>query len=264
VYNGARFLAEAVESVYAQTRSPDEVIVLDDGSTDETPQVLAELAAKYPLRQVRQANAGEAASRNRLVEMARGELIAFLDHDDLWYPRKLERQVEHIAGFDFSWTAVLERGSDGWQRLYDVPDWRPENAFERFTRQSWILTPSAVLVRRDVLAARSFEPVKPFGTDWLMWLRLAEAGLRMDHLPEPLTVRRWHGDNMSTSFEGWLPMAGAVFERLGNRRCLAWWHLEAAIEAKRRGDRRRSRKHIITAARTRPASVRPGWVRLLA
>jgi glycosyltransferase involved in cell wall biosynthesis len=253
-----------VESVYAQTRSADEVLVLDDGSTDETREVLRELANKYPLRQVRQENAGEAVARNRCVELARGDLIAFLDHDDLWDPRKLELQVEHIDGFDLSFTDAFEQGSDGSRRLHSVPDWRPEQAFERFSRQSWILTPSAVLVRRDVLATTPFEPVEPFGTDWLMWLRLAEAGRRIAHLAEPLTTRRWHGDNMSASFEGWLPLAYAVFERLGNPRCLAWWHLEAAIQAKRQGDQARARKHIIAAARTRPASVRPGWVRVLA
>jgi glycosyltransferase involved in cell wall biosynthesis len=90
-YNRGHVVPEAIESVLRQTYLRLEVIVVDDGSTDNTPECLQQFAGR--IRVVTQENAGPAAARNRGIEMARGELIAFLDSDDLWLPRKLERQV---------------------------------------------------------------------------------------------------------------------------------------------------------------------------
>lgn len=90
-YNRASFLPGALESVFAQRRPPDEVLVIDDGSSDETADVLARYGDR--IRVVRQANRGRSGARNRAVEEARGELLSFLDSDDRWLPDKLERQV---------------------------------------------------------------------------------------------------------------------------------------------------------------------------
>ena len=90
-YNRAAFLPGALESVFAQTRIPDEVLVVDDGSDDDTPEVLASYGDR--VRVVRQENSGRSAARNRAVEEARSELLSFLDSDDVWLPDKLERQV---------------------------------------------------------------------------------------------------------------------------------------------------------------------------
>jgi glycosyltransferase involved in cell wall biosynthesis len=90
-YNYARFLREAIDSALAQTYAPLEIIVVDDGSIDETPEVLAEYGER--IRVVRQQNQGVAMARNTGIAAARGEIIAFLDSDDLWEPRKLELQI---------------------------------------------------------------------------------------------------------------------------------------------------------------------------
>ena len=90
-YNRAAFLPGALESVFAQTRIPDEVLVVDDGSDDDTPEVLASYGDR--IRVVRQENSGRSAARNRAVEEARSGLLSFLDSDDVWLPDKLERQV---------------------------------------------------------------------------------------------------------------------------------------------------------------------------
>jgi glycosyltransferase involved in cell wall biosynthesis len=93
--NYARYLSEAIDSALAQTYEPLEVIVVDDGSTDETAGVLAEYANR--IRVIRQRNQGVSAARNSGISAARGEYIAFLDADDSWHPRKLELQM---ARFD--------------------------------------------------------------------------------------------------------------------------------------------------------------------
>jgi glycosyltransferase involved in cell wall biosynthesis len=90
-YNRAAFLPRTLESVFAQSRPADEVLVVDDGSTDETGAVLADYGER--LRVVTQKNGGRSAARNTAVLEARGELISFLDSDDRWLPDKLARQV---------------------------------------------------------------------------------------------------------------------------------------------------------------------------
>ena len=94
VFNGERYLGEALESVLAQSYQPLEVIVVDDGSTDET----AEVARRYGerVRYVWQPNAGETAARNLGLTAAHGEFIAFLDADDVWDSEKLERQIHPV------------------------------------------------------------------------------------------------------------------------------------------------------------------------
>ena len=95
VYNGERYLKEALESILAQTYQPVEIIVVDDGSTDGTPEVMASYGNQ--VHYVQQANAGPATARNLGVETAQGELIAFLDADDVWHPEKLARQAKRFA-----------------------------------------------------------------------------------------------------------------------------------------------------------------------
>lgn len=94
-YNCAGFLAEAIDSALAQTLVPHEVIVVDDGSTDDTPSVLASYA--HRIKTVRQANAGVSATRNHGASLATGDLVAFLDADDAWYPEKLRKQAQLFA-----------------------------------------------------------------------------------------------------------------------------------------------------------------------
>src|SRR5215813_12555730 len=94
VYNNRPYVAAAVRSVLSQTRPPDEVIVVDDGSTDGTAEALVPYRAS--IRYVYQENRGEPAARNRGVREAQGEYVAFLDGDDLWHSNKLELQMEYL------------------------------------------------------------------------------------------------------------------------------------------------------------------------
>ncbi len=113
-YNRAEWLPATVESVLQQTRPADEILIVDDGSRDDTETVCRAFPA--PVRYVRQANAGVSAARNRGVREARGEWIAFLDSDDLWEPAKIEVQTAaHAAAPEAGWSiteCVLVDGAD--------------------------------------------------------------------------------------------------------------------------------------------------------
>src|SRR2546427_6476527 len=94
-FNGARYLREAVESILAQTYRPIEVIVVDDGSTDNTAEVVRNY--RDQVRRVWQPNGGPSAARNQGVSAAQGAFVAFLDQDDVWHPEKLLRQMAQFA-----------------------------------------------------------------------------------------------------------------------------------------------------------------------
>ena len=133
-YNYERFVAAAIESVLRQTVRPDEIVVVDDGSTDATAAVVARYAARG-VRYIRQANAGPGAARNRGIRETRGDLIAFLDADDRWLPDKLARQLAHLRRYP---AAGLVTGGE-WQvfaRVSTFAQWIDDTMFRAGTGEA--------------------------------------------------------------------------------------------------------------------------------
>jgi len=167
-YNAARFLAETLRSALGQTLGDIEVIVVDDGSKDDT----AEVARSFPaVRYVHQKNAGVSAARNTGAAHATGEFLAFLDSDDLWHPDKLRQQVEALRQHPQSVFSRTEALSDP-TRQAEVQqgkhaDGAPHELIPDFHSSFLVpyLTTSTVMVRRT-----AFEEAKGFGTT----LRIAE------------------------------------------------------------------------------------------
>lgn len=265
VHNGGPFLAEAIESVYAQSHSPAECIVVDDGSTDDTPTILERFEGRDGFRWYRKVQGGEASARNFGIEQASGEYVAFLDHDDVWLPEKLKRQLsefepEWAMAFTGYETVPAQESEGGGQQAWD-PD--PVAVLRRLERGCAVMPMSSVMVRREVLRrVGPFEQVSPYGDDWLMWLRVAAAGHRIGYLPEVLTKYRWHGQNLSAPGRHF-DAACAVFDAYGDSRLRARWRLLAAIDARERHDRRAARRRMREAVLIRPRSARAGWIRLL-
>jgi glycosyltransferase involved in cell wall biosynthesis len=261
VYNGERYLREAIESVYAQTVRPREVVVVNDGSTDGTAVLLDELSESYLLTVVTRHRAGQAAARNAGVAAASGELIAFLDHDDVWHPLKLEWQTEQFAadrslGMCFTATEHVG-GLTGGGRL---KEWDPKLALPRLLKGCVVDTPSTVMARREAL--REFVQIDPYGDDWLMWLELAAAGVRIGYLPEPLVGYRQHRHSISHATSHTAAACRVIplfFKRNPQvphgRYWRAHWHLLAAENGE-------GRLHLLKAAAIHAPSIRPGWLRL--
>jgi glycosyltransferase involved in cell wall biosynthesis len=198
-YNAARYLADAIESVLAQSYKDVEILVVDDGSTDDTPSV----ATHYEgvVRYIRQDNQGVAAARNRGIGESRGRYVAFLDADDVWETAKLEHQVQALAdqpGCLACYTAatVVEEG------LVPVKVERrgplAPTQLELFFANR-IGTPSSVLVDRDLLnRAGGFDTGLSQCADWEMWIRL-RGHASFCYVDEPLIQYRQHTANMSRS-----------------------------------------------------------------
>ncbi len=193
VYNGERYVKEALDSILAQTYRPLEIIVVDDSSTDGTAEVVAGYGDQ--VNYVRQPNSGPAGARNRGVSEAHGRFIAFLDADDLWHPGKLERQIARFQArpaLDLCVTYVQN---------FWIPELQEEA--ERF-RNHRLAQPVPGYVAQTLLARRAlFESVGQFNTglmhgDAKEWfLRAAEAGAVMEILSDVLVYRRLHRENFS-------------------------------------------------------------------
>lgn len=203
-YNRRDAIRPTLDSVVAQTFADVEIILVDDGSTDNLVEMVR---AEYP--SVRtfalDRNSGVSAARNHGVAAARGELIAFLDSDDLWSPDKLTLQIED---FDRHHDAVLSFtditiGATGTAVVYSsLQPFQPKRVFEQLLEGGPIL-PSAVIVRkRDLDEVGGFAPEVTVGEDRDLWLRLAALGT-FRFLPLPLVRRVVYHDALSHRSERW-------------------------------------------------------------
>jgi glycosyltransferase involved in cell wall biosynthesis len=190
-YNCAALVGQAVESALRQTAEPAEVIVVDDGSTDDTRQRLA--PHRHAVRYVFQPNRGVSASRNHGIELASSDFVAFLDADDVWHPRKLERQLQAFSAHPdlgllgtgaFDWPATAFPRVDTHQPpLVNLVPWTDLVVKNYFTT-------SSVVVRRELLPKMAaFDTDLQGPEDHDRWLRIAE-GTHVANLPEPLTGYR--------------------------------------------------------------------------
>jgi len=192
VFNGASFLDAAIDSVLAQTRRADEVIAVDDGSTDDSRAILA----RYPaVRVVSQANAGCAAGRNAGAALASGDAVAFVDQDDIQFLERFARQIDALEGDPRLSFVVCAQRNFLSETMMRPPAWcdprilvAPQHGFGANT----------LMLRREVLArVGPFDPEKvPIDdSDWL--LRALDSGERYLHLDEALVRRRIHDANLS-------------------------------------------------------------------
>ena len=191
-YNHSRFLAAAINSVRAQGQPDVEIVVVDDGSTDDTAQVLNELAGA-DLRVIEHNHAGPAASRNRGVRESRGEWVAFLDADDYWLPGKLAAQLLRLEGdrtSSFAYGGALIVDDEG--NTLQVQ--RAEAHACLVSELAWgnLITTSSMVVRRSALfdVGLFHESFNTIGEDWDAWLRLA-ANYHGVCTPDPLVAMRF-------------------------------------------------------------------------
>src|SRR5262245_11137917 len=201
VFNRSGMLHEAVQSVLAQTYRPIEVIIVDDGSTDDTNLVADELAAKYPneVRAVHQSKSGPGLAREAGRQLARGEFIQYLDSDDILLPRKFELQIEGLRkdpDSDVSYGKTRYRHSDG---SVEPGPWkgsgtRVRTMFPTFLLARWWDTPTPLYRASICKQAGPWTDLR-LEEDWEYDCRVASFGVRLDFCDEFVVEVRDHGDH---------------------------------------------------------------------
>ena len=199
VYNGEKHVREALESVFAQTFHDYEIICVDDGSTDRSHEIVKSYGEKVVY--CRQENGGPSSARNKAIDISRGEYIAFLDQDDLWYPDKLEQQVGFLrrnpdvamvhSNINISLDdVVVHNGLEIGKRQYS------DSVFEELCMGNFINS-ITVVVRRTILDRTGcFDESFRLAQDYDLWLRVA-AEHKIAFQDEILGEYRLHGGNSS-------------------------------------------------------------------
>jgi glycosyltransferase involved in cell wall biosynthesis len=201
-FNYAHYLPQAIASVLAQTHGALELLIVDDGSTDNTREVVTGIADPR-VRYLWQENAGLSASRNTGLRSAHHEFVAFLDADDLWMPEFLatamRRFVELPGDFAVVATGTVRMDADGQTRTSPAYTVLPtgELTARFFCLRNRPLSSSVVLKGRACLEAGGFDTTLRSSEDRDMWIRLTTRGQRFFYVDEPLARIRRHPQNMS-------------------------------------------------------------------
>jgi glycosyltransferase involved in cell wall biosynthesis len=200
-YNQARFIAATVESALAQTYPDVEIIVVDDGSTDDTQAVLS--AYRDAVHYVYQQNKGLAGARNTGFLASRGDYLLFLDSDDLMHPDKLAVHVsllEAEPSFGLVYSAWQQINADGTEVLGEVrPNRQGQLLKELLLRRFFFFASAAVLRRECIERVGLFDESLRWSEDADMWLRLARAGYAFGYIDQPLLQYRIHAGSMTAS-----------------------------------------------------------------
>lgn len=213
VYNGERFLSAALDSVFAQDYRPIEVIVVDDGSTDQSVEIVSNYTEVH---YIHQANQGPGAARNTGIAAARGEFFAFLDADDIWLPKKLSIQISYLlehpqVGYVIArMHSILETGIE----------WPAQWNREHFMQDLPIFSLCTLLVRKVILEQVGMFDQQLSTAEDIDWFA------RANHLNVPMAVidsvmlhRRIHDKNISVNTAGSIKNLFTVLRRSAARNC---------------------------------------------
>ena len=208
LYDGARFIAEALDSVLKQTMPPAEIIVVDDGSTDDGPALVARMAARHPITLLHRAHRGQSAARNAGIAISTGSHVALLDQDDIWYPEHLQRlsqpfQVRQDRQLGWVYSNLDEIEEDGSMRiraclrLGQSP--HPKRDLLQCLGHDMFVLPSASLISRAAFdAVGGFDESLSGYEDDDLFLRLFRAGYACVYVSTPLS--QWRVYFSSASF----------------------------------------------------------------
>lgn len=203
VYNQERYLGRAIESVLGQTFRDLELLVVDDGSTDGTPEVIARYGSR--LRSIRQTNRGNASALNHGVREARSEWVAWLSSDDLWEPEKLARQLvpatmEPSADLVYTGFHVIDQDDRVLQSVR-APSFPTRRALQMELIRRCFINGSSVLLRRKVFdEVGFFDEADRLTSDFDLWLRMAPR-YEFRGVPDPLVRYRVHPGQLSRKRE---------------------------------------------------------------
>jgi glycosyltransferase involved in cell wall biosynthesis len=269
-YNYGRFLPDALDSVLGQSHRELEIVVVDDGSTDDTADVVGRYADRG-VRYVRRPHGGAGRARNAGLEVTSAPLVAFLDADDAWLPDRVEAGLAHLARHpELALVAAHAYACDEQLRpTAVVPAATREQGhmLEQLLVDNVVLNPSSVLVRRPAIeAAGGFSEI-PFGEDWDTWIEIAKR-FPIGFIDRPLALVRRHSGSVS-------PRRGrvrvdvnrAIVERhlsayrpawkrpIIRRRAASVAYFHAGLGSVKNGDRNVARRYAVTSVALDPFTL---------
>lgn len=215
-YNCEKYVVEAINSVLAQTYRNWELLVLDDGSKDKTLQIIEEFSQKDSrIKSLPNGkNLGVSATRNRGIELASGDWIAFLDSDDMWESTKLEKQMkvakEKSAEFLFTGANYINEDGEPYKGIFEVPE---QVSYKKLRNQN-VISCSSVLIKK-----KFFENIKmekdEMHEDYAVWLRVLKLGVIAYGVNEPLLIYRISRNSKSGNKMKTVKMTYKVFRFVG-------------------------------------------------
>ncbi len=273
-YGSAKYVCQAVDSALGQTHADLEVIVVDDGSTDDTRDRLERYGRR--IRYIYQEHQGCSTARNEGIRSARGEYLVFLDADDIWLPQKLERQVAVLdqtpeVGLIYCWAYFINSGGqriayNGREVLGNFET--GSRVFEQLLFRNVIGPTSGVTIRKDCVAKVGiFDQSLPYAEDRDLWMRIS-LRYQVAVVPEPLVCYRPYDVNRHPGYarqDYYVPVAEKVCSYLAElsggpeayrtlkRRALSHAHWMAAEACHQAGQDLRARCHLAQAALCGPA-----------
>lgn len=217
-FDGDRFISETLESVLAQTYQDFEVIVIDDGSKDNTSAIVKDFISKYPgkIRYLYQENKGVAAARNRGIKESLCELIAFIDQDDLWMPEKLKKSIRYLE--ENREVGMVYNKADRFGLLAASANnaYCEGNIFLKLLKNDFDIPTCSAVIRREVFVSTGFfdeDPELAGSDDYDMWLRISHR-YKIGYINEALSLWRVHSGGYSYShFESMIKARLKVFKK---------------------------------------------------
>lgn len=260
VFNRAELVGTAIESVLAQTYRNIEIIVINDGSTDNSRAVIHDYADKFPVQviAVDQVNTGQTRARNNGIRIARGEYIAFLDSDDTWETDKLEHQVPLFKGnVGLVYCGINEINPDG--TLIRTVPCEPGirgNIHRYLLVQNRMTGGSVVVTRKALERVGLFDETFKAAENWDLWIRISRE-FEADYVDKALVNYLKHPDNMSIDYERMALATWKILQKHLPRTDIegiskatydlayANYHYSIAVMNFSRGDYREARKNFI-------------------
>lgn len=235
-YNCARYVGRAIDSVCAQTYKDYEILVVDDGSSDDTKDVVMQYGRKVTY--IYQQNQGVSAARNHAISKANGELLAYLDADDMWFPEKLERQVAFLdahqeCGMVHSEMSIInEQDEILHARFYEETKRSVPQGYcmEVLLRRCHIQTLTVVERRNCFDRAGVFDVRLPIAQDYLHWIMIAAEGQAVGYLAEPLGKYRWRTGSLIGNYPRLLEDYVRIFDFLLHEKPIAPRHGEECAD----------------------------------
>jgi len=214
-YNMGQYLPLAIDSVLAQTWSNLEVVVVDDGSKDDTSEKMTKYESDSRVRYFPTENQGQPKAKNRGLQEAQGGFIAFCDADDLWKPEKLEIQMPHFedpdVGVVYSEVSYIDQHGDPLDK--EIPYQRHSGMVtDKLVIKNFVPFGTAVFRRSCMEGHGKFDESLPMGIDWDLWLRYSMAW-RFHYVPEATYIYRIWPGQMSKNYRGRYENAFLILEK---------------------------------------------------